>query len=168
MLPGTRVRPVQMRVQHGAHAALDRLDRPGQQVVELRHRARPSGPQVPAGGRLRDAGVVGRRRERNVEVRVAGFRAEAVRVDEEEGAFRRVPACGASVGCPWGFSWFERGKGRERRAGRLTLVVEHDGQHGQLVPLADPVHAPGHAEEEGPVADDVAYKSLPAHGKLDS
>ena len=61
-----------------------------------------------------------------------------------------------------------RGEGGGDRMEELTLVVEHDGQNGQLVPLTDPVHAPGHAEEERPVPDDVAYESLTAHGQFDA
>ena len=82
-----------MRVQHSAHAAFDRLDRLGQQDIELLDSSRLRSPQVAAGGGLGDAGVVEGRREGNVEVFVAGFGAEAVWVDEEEGAFGGVPAC---------------------------------------------------------------------------
>ena len=87
------MRPVQMRIQHGAHAALDRLDRPRQQLVKLPGRARPSGPQVAAGGRFRYARVVGRGRKGDVEVFICGFGGQAVRVDEQEGAAGCVPAC---------------------------------------------------------------------------
>lgn len=93
MLPRTRVRPIQMRLQHSAHTALDRLDRPRQQIIELLHVSSLRGPQVAAGGGLGDARVVGGGREGNVEVFVAGFGAVAVGVDEEEGAFGCVPAC---------------------------------------------------------------------------
>ena len=82
-----------MRFQHSAHTGLDRLDRLGQQLIELLGRSGLPGPQVTAGGGLGDAGVVGGRREGNVEVFVAGFGAEAVWVDEEERAFGCVPAC---------------------------------------------------------------------------
>lgn len=74
--------PIQMRVQHSTHAAFDRLDRLGQQLMELLRRTSPCGPQVTARGGLGDARVVGRRREGEVEVFVAGFGAEAVWVDE--------------------------------------------------------------------------------------
>lgn len=46
-----------------------------------------------AGGGFGDAGVVRGGRERDVEVGVAGFRAEAVGVDKEEGTTGGVPAC---------------------------------------------------------------------------
>lgn len=86
------MRPIQMRVQHRTHTALDRLDRLGQQFPKLLRRLSPRGPQFPARGGFGDAGVVGRGGEGEVEVGVAGFGAEAVRVDEEEGAFGCVPA----------------------------------------------------------------------------
>ncbi len=73
MHPRPRMRSLQVRIQHSAHAALDRLDCPRQQCVQLLRRAGCCGPQVPAGGRLRDACVVGRGREGDVEVLVCGF-----------------------------------------------------------------------------------------------
>lgn len=73
MLPGPRMRPVQMRIQHGSHAALHRLDSPRQQALEILDRTRGPGPEVAARGRLGDAGVVGGRGEGDVEVVVCGF-----------------------------------------------------------------------------------------------
>ena len=88
----SRMRPLEMRVQDRAHARLDRLDRLGQQAVELGSRARGPGPEVAAGGGLGDAGVVGGGREGDVEGFVCEGGAEAVRVHEEERGFGGVPA----------------------------------------------------------------------------
>ena len=90
------MRPLQMRVQHRAHASplLHRLDGPGQQFVEFGPRACLPGPEVPARGGLGDAGVVGGGGEGEVEGFVRRGGAVAGRVDEEEGSFGRVPACG--------------------------------------------------------------------------
>ena len=51
---------------------------------------------------------------------------------------------------------------------RLTLVVEYDGQDGQLIPLTDPIYGSWYTEKVCPVADNLAYKSLIAHSELDS
>lgn len=45
----------------------------------------------------------------------------------------------------------------ERAARRVPpVVVEHDGEDGDVVALRDPVDGAGHAEEVGAVADDLA------------
>lgn len=112
---------------------------------------------------------------------VCGFGAQAVRVDEQEGAAGGVPAClccRLSVSLVYtfdrsvkGFEGWERAKGKgkgKRKRERFALVVEHDGQDGQLIPLADPIHAARYAEEERPVADDVAHEPLVPDRELDA
>lgn len=59
MLSGTRMRPIQMRVQHSTYTAFHRLDRLRQQFVKLLDSTGLSGPQVAASGRLGYACIVG-------------------------------------------------------------------------------------------------------------
>lgn len=49
-----------------------------------------------------------------------------------------------------------------------ALVVEHDGEDGEVVALGDPVDGAGHGEEEGAVADDLADEARGAGGEFDA
>lgn len=50
---------------------------------------------------------------------------------------------------------------QQRLSGRVpALVVQDNGENGDLVTLADPVYAAGDGEEIGSVANDLADKFL--------
>ncbi len=91
--PKLPLRPIEMRIQHRTSPTQHALHREGQQAVQLLDRARVFRPQVAARRRLGDAGVVRRRREGDVHLFVRHLGRGAVRVHEEEGAARGVPAC---------------------------------------------------------------------------
>lgn len=129
-----------MRIQHGPNPTFHTLNRLLQLRLQLLRRARRAGPEVPSRGRLGDPRVIRAGREREVQVGVGGGRGLAVRVHEQQAAARGVPA----------------------------LVVEHDGQDGEAVALADPVDGAGHGEEEGAVADDLADEAVRARGEFDA
>ena len=75
------LRPFELGFQHSTLSALHGLDRFGQQFHQLVCGRRHAGPTLVARRSLRDARVIGRRRERNVEVFVGGSRALAIRVN---------------------------------------------------------------------------------------
>lgn len=86
------LRALKMRVQHGTLALEHGPDSLRQQPLEVLGSARVRRPEIAARCRLGDAGVVGRRRERDVEFFVRDLGAFAVGVDEEQGAAGGLPA----------------------------------------------------------------------------
>ena len=48
------------------------------------------------------------------------------------------------------------------------IIIQHDRQHRQAVPLRDPIHAAGHREEERPVRHDLAHEAGGAGREFDA
>ena len=108
--------PLKMRIKHGRLPLKHRLDSLWQQSAQLLGGTRMRSPNLTAASRLCDARVVWRRRKTNVQLFVTDFGAFAIGVNEQHGSPWCIPA----------------------------LVVEYNGQNGDLVPLRDPVNGPGH------------------------
>ncbi len=124
-------RRIQHRIQHRPHPPLHLLHCLPQHPLQLRRRPRPPRPQLPARRRLGNIRIIRARLKRNIQLFICGLRASAIRVHEQERAFRGLPAG----------------------------VVEDDSEDGEAVAAGDPVHGGRDGEEVGAVADDLADKA---------